>query len=207
MRTAQIKNIATIIFLGALGSGLWSIAGDPFMNWCVDTFILIAKTVNDGYYDLLHEEIGKGLHEGSALFLRGMFYLIITLLIITPPILSFIIYKRFYSLRSETENKANKIPKKTQLKLYFIFTLAYAIIAVPFFISRIIITEYTNSGIVFVERSIEILSPVLDNKEILHFRADYRSVKDANTFYKLYDNLQSVAKEQSIEIPEFNIAR
>jgi hypothetical protein len=74
-------------------------------------------------------------------------------------------------------------------------------------VSRIITQTYNNDAIVFVERSIDILSPSLTRQEILQLRASYRLVSDASSFYELHDEIIDYGKTKSLEIPSFDVAR
>jgi hypothetical protein len=97
--------------------------------------------------------------------------------------------------------------EKRRAKYFFIFTTIYALVAFPFMVSRIITQTYNNDAIVFVERSIDILSPSLTRQEILQLRASYRLVSDASSFYELHDEIIDYGKTKSLEIPSFDVAR
>ncbi len=213
MKTKSIKNILLAIFLGAVGSGLWSLAGESVLNWCVETFISIAQSANDGYFDYLHKDIGKAFHEESGEFLRTIYNCFLFIVIIALPFITYKLRKKALSFEG-TNGPKQKIDlskrisllKKTT-KMLFVFTIFYSVIACPFLFSSIIAENYNNTAIVFVERSIEILSPRLKNEEIIQLRADYRSISDAISFYQLFDRLNSIAESEEIILPKFSIAR
>lgn len=212
MKTSSLKFITSALLLGALGSGLWSIVGEPALDWFVQTFISLANYLNEGYYDLLHENIGKGFHEDHDAFFRTVYYSIFIVLIISIPFFSYKVCQRAESLDSDKGKPKISINKRVgkiqkTVRYTFIFSIVYSLLALPFFVSRLIVIGYNNEAIVFTERSIEILSPKISQSEILALRASYRSVSDAEGFYQLYDVLENNYKKHGIELPEFKISR
>jgi predicted ATPase len=55
----------------------------------------------------------------------------------------------------------------------------------------------------FVERSIEILSPSLSEAERLNHRSRYRAIETAEDFALLYDDLQNDGRKQKMKMPAF----
>ena len=211
VKTETIKNVAGVIILGAIGSGIWSLAGEPALQWCVDIFISSAQRINDGYYDQLHQNIGKGLHESNAVFFRVLFSATLAMAVLILPFMALKIHRRAINIESGklgTDGSELSISsEKRRAKYFFIFTTIYALVAFPFMVSRIITQTYNNDAIVFVERSIDILSPSLTRQEILQLRASYRLVSDASSFYELHDEIIDYGKTKSLEIPSFDVAR
>ena len=210
MKTETIKNITGAILLGVVGSGIWSLAGEPAFQWCVDLFISAAQKINDGYYDIMHHNIGKGLHEENAVFFRILFSAMLAAAVLILPFMAFKVHKRLSSIESEDSEKYSplfSISGKRRSKYFLIFTILYALVSFPFMVSRMITQQYNNDAVVFVERSIEILSPGLEHSNILQLRANYRSVSDASSFYNLYDEIVDYSEAKSIDIPSFDVAR
>jgi hypothetical protein len=210
MKTNTLKNVVVALVLGALGSGLWSLLGEPMLDWFIRVFISFANIINESYYDLLHANIGKGFHEAHSLFFRGIFAGILLIISLSLPIVVFLLYKRTNSISEEEpstakEERTNKTHNRRKISL--IFTLIYSVIYVPFYTSDIIINFYNNEAIVFSERAIEIISPEIEPEEVLKFRAQYRSIENSEDFYLLYDNIEIAYKKHELELPEFEIAR
>ena len=67
--------------------------------------------------------------------------------------------------------------------------------------------RYNNNAVVFLERSIEILSPNYDTKITLELRAEYRSIENASDFYLLYDKIIALGNQKNIRLPNFEVAR
>jgi hypothetical protein len=207
----SFKNTITALLLGALGSGLWSIAGEPALHWFVSAFIALAQGINKGYYNLLHLDIGKGFHEENGRLFLETLSILAAFFYLFLPLVIYISYKRVNCIEGndiEEDNltSTSKITK-ININIFLILSIILSLLFTPVYISRIIISNYNNKAIVFTERSIEILSPVLTHQEYLKLRADYRLVSGAEGFYIVYDYLQTTAKQHSIRLPEFELAR
>jgi hypothetical protein len=63
--------IATII-LGAVGSGLWDLAGKPATQWFGQAILTGATLGSSAIKDATYREAAKGFHEASALALVGL---------------------------------------------------------------------------------------------------------------------------------------
>lgn len=212
----SIKNVLTALLLGAIGSGLWSIVGDPLIRWFVELFITVSQYINNGYYDLLHRDIGKGFHEESGLHFRDIYSIFMLFFLVALPIVSFVLKRKMERPDEETEeseknheDQARKEYRKSlsEVKKLLISTVILFIVGFPLYVSKIISINYNYSAIVFIERSIEIVSPHLNNENILILRADYRTIATSKEFYKLYDDLNDIALKNNIKLPEFDIAK
>ena len=67
--------------------------------------------------------------------------------------------------------------------------------------------SYTRKACIFIERSIDILAPSLDNETILKLKAEYRSIDNANKFYALEAKLRLLEKEKHVKLPKFTVIR
>jgi hypothetical protein len=67
--------------------------------------------------------------------------------------------------------------------------------------------SYTQNASTFVDRSIEILAPTIPPERVLQLRAKYRSVDNAQKFYDLHDELQALAKEKNVTLPQFKVIK
>ena len=213
MNSLTIKNVTIALFLGALGSGLWSIAGEPFIKWFIEVFIEFAQFINSSFNDSLHENIGKSHRENNSLYLSTLVRVFFTMGIIVLPIFAYMTMKRVQKLKqADSESKKKEIDTEvsdlvSSTKKIFIISILLSIVGAPLYVSRIITSAYNNGAIVYVERSIEIVTPKIPNEHVLELRAQYRSVSNASDFYKLHEKLQEIAKLNSIELPEFSVAR
>ena len=199
-------SIAGVIILGAIGSGVWQLIGEPLINFVVKITIDSMNFVINNYKDNLYSRASEGLHESAA----TQTYAIILAL---PPLLAL-----FYILGekagkigvesaekdiSEIKEKAegsiekrltllSESIKADEIKIEQserIMYLTLVVLAVISFNSAIQVS-YVNKTITYVENTLDRLSPYVDNKKILGFRAQFREVETANDYYLLYENLE-----------------
>ena len=75
------------------------------------------------------------------------------------------------------------------------------------FIASVIGDLYQYRAILYIERSIEILSPAIPNEKYLELRAMYRSIDNKEKFIELDNKLQKLATELKIKLPEFKVVQ
>lgn len=63
-----ILGIIGIIFLGAIGSGLWQIGIEPVGNWFLDAIFEITTFGLSSFSDAFYRDVAKGLHEETSIF-------------------------------------------------------------------------------------------------------------------------------------------
>jgi vacuolar-type H+-ATPase subunit I/STV1 len=190
----KIRFALITIILGALGSGLWTYIGDPTVGWLGEQYIHVAQRLNSGYYDYLHSDIGEGAliraTTKSALTASLIYGLIMM-------IFGFML-KYFHRMQFNSHSLFSKAGG-------FIFFIA--VVALLQAITLSVKAGYNRNAVIYLERSIEILSPSNDEKTILQLRAQYRSIENANDFYTLHDSLVNLANEKNVRLPTFEVAR
>lgn len=191
---AKAKFVLSAIILGAIGSGVWSYIGDPSIKWVAESYISAAQYLNNGYYDYLHSNIGKGHSQTIEVKLKYkldvIYILVIAIIAALLSIQNLINYSKNHST----------FPLS---KLLFILASIMMLQSMTTGIKD----SYNNKAITFLERSIEILSPNTDTKTILELRAEYRSIEHANDFYQLHDKLIALGNEKKVRLPVFDVAR
>ena len=60
------KRIAVVIFLGAVGSGVWAGVGEPLFNVIGNAVVRAVGWFSSSYLESIYAEVGKGLYERSA---------------------------------------------------------------------------------------------------------------------------------------------
>ena len=202
-----------IIFLGAIGSGLWDIFLYDVFSFIVNIFLKTFSVLFNGYVDFLHKPIGKGI--ARDYFGELPFLLLVTTICISPWLSYFILMKllrkREISITSENNDnevlltKTELLTKIKRMKK----KLTYFLIPFGIFISLSYTlwgfeAFYVTRAIQFSERAIDILSPYISNEDILMLRSKYRSVDNADKFYEFENMIKKMAEERKITIPEFN---
>ncbi len=199
----RIKKWAPVLFVGAIGSGLWSWIGSPLSFWFADKFVYVFSKVSSSYIDYLHTNIGKAYYEESSAIIKITLDMIVISIYLSVPLI-------FIKARRAMLNKKPKrfMKKMIESKKGYITILTVFLIistsAILVMASSIIKTNYNYSAINYIERSTEILAPYLTEKEILMLRSEFRLIESAEQFYNLDNRLKFLSNLHSINIPEFN---
>ena len=103
-----------VIILGAIGSGVWQIIGDPLLSIITKTFIDAINFITNTYKDGIYIEAARGLHENPA---TKLYILVFTF----PPILAlvFILSKKSAKkdmVKLEVESQSKHDEKTEQLE-------------------------------------------------------------------------------------------
>ena len=231
MNLKKTSELIKLILLGAAGSALWTLGGEPLTTALINFFINTAQTLNNGYYDLLHEEIGQISLRDDSTFLKELALLIFVVLVMNFPMYIYITLNRRIKRNLEEwkgmdadngdkpidatkefeQYKNEKIKKFSTgvkvAKYILIGGIVYAVITIPTIISSLVISKYTHEASIFTERSLDILAPHIDEQKRLQLKAMYRQVSNAKTFYAMFDELQNIAETKNITLPEFKIVR
>lgn len=226
-KTSAAKRIAIIILLGAVGSGVWSLIGEPLIQNIGSASVKIISWFSVAYLDAIYSEIGKGLYEKNASLLHSSFTgFFVGFWMIAP----FEIYSRLKKLTRKVLSVENKLlaikngavlpesdeeetPEQVlgdgkrfalKLRVFFWFLAFTAPIVIAFELASLYRSLYSTSAVVYLERSIEILAPSLSVADHMKLRASYRAIERRDQFVVLHEQLISTAKAKSVEIPKFS---
>lgn len=204
MTRENVKYVLVTVLLGAIGSGLWNYAGEPLLKWISATYISAAQKLNSGYYDYLHSEIGKGTNSQVELLTATLSMAIFILLILLSTL---IMRFQFLSTEAKTISSSERNSAIKVIDLLFYIGILAAIIFFFGIVSTVIKQTYRTDAVIFIERSLDIIAPKIDQQKNIAMRAQYRSIESANDFYVLHDELITLGKENSLKLPEFDVAR
>lgn len=204
-----IKYILGTIFLGALGSGLWDLFLSELLYKCASIFANIFASFFSSYVEILHKNIGQGLNEESSMILLSIFLATIMLIGIFLFLYIFNSYRHLKKslIGSNKKLDAPKIDSQTRLKRFKkkIIFYFFAIIPLIFMYAMIFFTiDYQHRAIVFIERSIEIVTPNITTNDLVVLRSKYRSINSAKEFYELETELRNISLKYHIKLPEFS---
>lgn len=206
----RVKRVALVIVLGAIGSGVWSGVGAPLISWIAIGFIKTMSFVSSSYVDFLHKNIGKGLREEITIYLFELVALAGIWFFLDYGFLKPIdYYWRSYQAkhRAQPEDKKPEheaIKLRRRRKLYLLILSPMCLISMIILFAGLVQLIYTNSAIVYIERSIEILSPYVSEQERLMLRSQFRSIHTARQFYDMRETLKSKSREKNVDIPSFD---
>jgi hypothetical protein len=192
-----------VIILGAIGSGVWQIIGDPLLSIITKTFIDAINFITNTYKDGIYIEAARGLHENPA---TKLYILVFTF----PPFfaLVFILSKKsakkdVVKLEVEAQSKhddkteqlefqieaLNKQIKNGERVIFF-----SVILLIMMSIHSATQTSYTNKVITYVENTLDRLAPYESHENIIMLRAEFREIYTAEDYYKLYNKLERKLK-------------
>ncbi len=225
---ASAKKIAVVILLGAVGSGVWTWVGEPLLNVIGNVAIRVVGWFSSAYVESMYAEIGKGQYERSATFVHGT---IAGLYVIIWSIIPFLTYEQRNNLtkiitpfratlKAAEDGHPIQIPVEKKnpkqvladaerlarsLTVSFWVLAAVAPFAITFQVAAFYRSSYASEATVFVERSIDILSPHINSDSILRLRANYRAISSRKQFVALHQELGDLAKAKNVEIPAFSL--
>lgn len=175
----KVKNIVSIIFLGALGSGLWNIAGEPTAGILYSSLTSAGGWLSTSYGDLLNNNIGSGGWDsrGSA---------ILMMLIVWG---AAIFVQRM--LLPATNMKGLRYLGVATVFLFSIFSSHKVI--------------HSLGASLYFNKSIEIIAPYVTQTEYLHLRANYRRIEDLASFNKAQKEILEYSKIHNLNIKPFSL--
>jgi len=215
-RTLQVLLAAfATIFLGAIGSGLWELVLARMLQAIANGFLAAMSHLFHGYVEILHRNVGKG-PSGQLEILP--YVVAVTVLIVGPWAMVFGVMSATRRLRRRVlraaNNQAEQIAPKMRLaevertrKRVIRLLIPTAGITSLVYLQDVIETGYTIRAARFLDRSIEIVAPVVDHHTVLRLRASYRAIDNAKKFYVLEDEIRAIARDKRLTLPDFKSIR
>ena len=201
--------VLVVVFLGAIGSGIWDLALSPGIDWAGNRLLRVASWTYDGFADLLYRRVSRDPHNAFA---RLPYVFVITLVIVMPMLLIRLLWRlRKSKVLADTPGKTT--PEEVvarldrRLKTVVRVTLPVAGITSVLYLGAMFQDIHANEAAIFIERSIEILAPHVDGAEVLRLRASFRSIETAQDFYTLEAELRESAARKDVTLPEFTSIR
>jgi len=105
------------------------------------------------------------------------------------------------------EESGRWILRAKKFKRFGYYIASSGIVILTLIVVLVVGDVYTREASVFVERSIEILTPSIPPDKVLQLRSKYRAVDSAQKFYDLNDELLTIAKEKNVALPQFSVIR
>ncbi|MCK8135898.1 hypothetical protein [Pseudoalteromonas sp. 2CM28B] len=183
-----------IIILGAIGSGVWQIIGEPLVTSSLKFIIDSMDLLFSSYKDSIYIKASKGLHESSA----NSTYTLIILLFSTLPV-AFIAGKK---LGKRSSDKAFSDIDKGDVKTLTVVKIAMVlnfVLMISLALNIVTSVSYANRIVVYVDTSLDRLAPHVEPIKVLELRARFREVKSAEDYYALYEQIESLLKVNKLE--------
>jgi len=170
-----------------------------------------ASALVKGYVDILYRGVSR---DPSFHVLALPYALIVSTVIFGPWVFLCILLRSLRKLergtvslgsRSISEERVERL--KQLRRLIYFGCLPIGIVSTMLYVEMFFRDQHQRRAELFIERSIEIVSPSIDETTRLQLRAQFRAIEDAKDFYGLEDRLRQIATERSIKLPEFSSVR
>jgi len=193
----SVGAILVILFLGAIGSGLWSELLSPACNWIIDKIIRGISSVSTAFKDQIYRESSKGFHEEHSLYILMLIMGFIAAFYISLLIVEYI--TRLEKTK-ETKEKINYFIFSNKFFVLYHFMLIILIIALFF---QVIKATYSNKITMKSLNSIEIISPFISSKDSQLLKSEYLQIKKCMDYEIFYDKMKDLSEKHNIELPLF----
>lgn len=222
--------IVATIFLGAIGSGVWEKFLSPVSSSTTTFIASLFSSLSDSYANSLYENVGKGSTGVIGILVLNP-YTFIQLLLMTTPLIAlisetvlFIKISKLHTKRNYDENNINdngnkelkdynskntleKIPEKKINRLRCFLLISYPICLGLFLwiLSNSVRDAYSYDAVIYVERSIEIVSPKISDQELKELKSLYRQIDNRDKFTELNSLLVEISKKNNLNLPKISI--
>jgi hypothetical protein len=202
------------LLIGALGNGLWEVALSPAFDWAGRLIIGIASSLSDTFADRMY----AGVSRDPARALDMLPYAgLLSLVVLGPWFLIVFLLRMLSVMRRRILNPHEMdepdTPEAQLTEIAFLRRVAF-FVGVPtatlisvVFLGTFYQDAHAAAAGLFVERSIAIVAPHVDQGQILELQAMHRSIEDAADFYALEDSLRTLAARVEVELPSFRSFR
>ncbi len=191
-----IIGLVVAVFIGAIGSGVWEQLLKPIFRFTSTKIIEIMTYIFKGYINDIYREASNGLHEYHSLLLMTMIMFIFIM-----------IYMKVMKKHPYSKDRRSKISIKISEFIKsnhgYYFVCVFSVTAISFLYISIIRDIYVNQIITYSNKSINIVSPYINENERLHLISDFSSVKNANDFSVFKNKIDAIANDNNLNLGKF----
>jgi len=204
----KIKSIFSIIFIGALGSGLWDIFLKDTIYYAGSLIVSLFSSFYDGYFDYLYS--GVGYQKDRILYAPGI--LIFTLVILFPLFVYLRLNRVFRDdLPLENDNQS-ELTKNSILDSLINNPVKFKVVMVSIVLffsiiySSVLISSLSTSrAISVVKQQIEIIRPYVSEKESQHLISKFRLVDNKAKLQALLSEINVISYKSDVKLPTFRL--
>ncbi|MCK9403986.1 MAG: hypothetical protein M0Q26_11360 [Chitinophagaceae bacterium] len=200
----KIKNLLSVIVIGAIGSGLWDILLKKVFFQFGNTFVRIVTFFNNNYTDHIYKDIGKGS------IVEIIPFVVIVVSITFAPVFLILRILKFYA---NTEIPKTNVSNSAKFFAFVFKTkkravLFILIISLPlqFVYADLLIKELsTIKAIRYIERSLDIIHPFVKESDYIILKSKYKLIDDKQKLIDILTTFKTIAKENNINLPEYHL--
>ncbi len=194
MKTKPIKIIGSAIaavFLGAIGSGVWSGLLSPLWNALVIGVVRLFTRFSGSLADGIYLTAAKGFHEAHSLstlnFMMGM---------VTGVYIPFIVFRALSRFGNTRDVTAKFVRSKYEFPV-FCFLVAVPIVMCMFIA---LYSSYSNKVTTGALTSIEIVAPYVGLDEALRLKSQFHQIKSRRDYSVFYSRLKPAEAKYGITL-------
>lgn len=182
-----ILGVIGVVFLGAIGSGLWQIGMEPASSWILDALFKITTLGLSYFEDAFYRDVAKGLHEETSLF--ALYFIFIGFMIFLGYMWGDIFFGR--------ASKFNKIRQRWRGPILKILTI-YLVALLVFQYSTI---TRRNRIITDFRRRFTIAKFLLDEQQEEEILGKFSMIKSKQDYLNVNNMLIEMARKKVQDLP------
>ncbi|MFV8462070.1 hypothetical protein ACNO7T_13030 [Vibrio campbellii] len=195
-QNSKLLSLGSIIFLGALGSGLWDLFLKDLFNKGLRFVISIADYLFSGFADSLYSSVGKGVV--PLLDILFTIFMILAI-IVTPWFLTYLVCSGRSKVQVTRREKPNRDIHKFRIVYYIVMSSTITMVYGHTLISGL--NNFKTS--IYTEQVLEIIRPYVEQSDYYQLRSQYRLISTRQGFQDLYFKINEIAYHSSLTLPKF----
>ena len=205
-----------VILCGAIGSAVANFFLMDFLSWLGIWIVFIVNSIFSGYLDNFFEYFGMG---PTHLLLRNQYVYVASIYLVMFLGITLAANRRLDNLRMKLVTKSEQIDKIDEidkeetreklnqsfknLKKLFVFAfLPFMFLTMLHSFIFIYLVLYVHKNAVFIESSIDIVSPYIDDNERKKLVSKYRRIDQKEKFDALKNELKKITEKKNLILPE-----
>lgn len=224
-KTKLIGGVVSAIVIGAVGSGVWQYIMEPAIFTSSRAILELATLGVESFKDDLYREIAKGFHEKASNALYFEFNLLYGFALIAFPLFLAIEAKKLVDRKSAMINKLQQIgaeedknsptigelresllnirPERALKFIYVLVVVGLVVLSAQFVVSKR--DRYVSSAVTHYFQLKRIVSPYIGQNEMNVLESRFGQVQSAKDYKAVISKMRNIAKQNSANLPEFEI--
>jgi len=186
-----------MIFLGAIGSGIWENIFKPLSGTILNFILSISTLGVESFKSEIYVEISKGFHEGLSLgILSLMLSMMLGFTLAIFLIKLFVDSDKTSPIRKVFKFQYSLINRKTFIILYLLFFTAFTSII---FLHEV----YVNKAITYYQQLETIAAPYLNQDQKLKIESSFAQISNKQDYVDIVNQLTLIIKDNNQIVPDF----
>lgn len=210
-KVSKLYSILVVVFLGALGSGLWDFLLKDFLYSLSYYFVSVLSWFYKGYLDSLYKDVGRQLD--IFLYFPSIFLMVFIIGFMFYFMLYFsnrvknINRRRSYIVNVETlevkeSNNRNGLITYVKLKALYLVMILLSIFTSLLYVNELITSLSQISAVKQMERNFSIIRPYISDNEYHYLISEFRMIDDLEKYQILYHKVEDYAISSNIKLPK-----